>query len=61
MLNSDVDGTLEAILNVLETYNSEEVELDLVKIEVGAPSESDIELAKDLGRKFFSRKLTSNW
>uniref|UniRef100_A0A915Q2J6 Tr-type G domain-containing protein n=1 Tax=Setaria digitata TaxID=48799 RepID=A0A915Q2J6_9BILA len=49
MLNSDVDGTLEAILNVLDSYKSDEVELDLVKFGVGPPSESDIELAKDLG------------
>ncbi|VDO47177.1 unnamed protein product [Onchocerca flexuosa] len=49
MLNTDVDGTLEAILNVFDTYNSEEVELDLVKFDVGPPSESDIKLAKDLG------------
>ncbi|VDN05484.1 unnamed protein product [Thelazia callipaeda] len=48
MLNSDVDGTLEAILNVLDSYNSEQVELDIVKFNVGPPSESDIELAKDL-------------
>ncbi|VDN17768.1 unnamed protein product [Gongylonema pulchrum] len=49
MLNSDVDGTLEAILNILDTYDSKEVELELVKFDVGPPSESDIELAKDLG------------
>lgn len=49
MLNTDVDGTLEAILNVFDTYKSEEVELDLVKFDVGPPSESDIILAKDLG------------
>ncbi|KAM3716428.1 Translation initiation factor IF-2 [Dirofilaria immitis] len=49
MLNTDVDGTLEAILNVLDTYKSEEVELDIVKFDVGPPSESDIKLAKDLG------------
>ncbi|VBB26746.1 unnamed protein product [Acanthocheilonema viteae] len=48
MLNADVDGTLEAILNVFDTYKSEEVELDLVKFDVGPPSESDIKLAKDL-------------
>lgn len=49
MLNADVDGTLEAILNVFDTYNSGEVELDLVKFDVGPPSESDVKLAKDLG------------
>uniref|UniRef100_A0A0R3RVT8 Tr-type G domain-containing protein n=1 Tax=Elaeophora elaphi TaxID=1147741 RepID=A0A0R3RVT8_9BILA len=49
MLNTDVDGTLEAILNVFDTYKSEEVELDLVKFDVGPPSESDVMLAKDLG------------
>ncbi|VIO99051.1 Elongation factor Tu GTP binding domain containing protein [Brugia malayi] len=49
MLNTDVDGTLEAILNVFDTYKSEEVELDLVKFDVGPPSESDVKLAKDLG------------
>ncbi|CAG9531003.1 unnamed protein product [Cercopithifilaria johnstoni] len=49
MLNADVDGTLEAILNVFDTYKSDEVELDLVKFGVGPPSESDVLLAKDLG------------
>lgn len=53
MLNTDVDGTLEAILNIFDTYKSEEVELDLVKFDVGSPSENDIMLAKDLGSIYF--------
>lgn len=59
MLHSDVDGTLEAILNVLETYNSTKVDLELVKFDVGLPNESDIELAKDLGGKCSVKSLAS--
>ncbi|CEF65134.1 Translation initiation factor IF-2, mitochondrial [Strongyloides ratti] len=45
MLRSDVDGTLEAILNVIDTYNSDKCELNLVDFGVGPPIENHIELA----------------
>ncbi|KAI6243637.1 Tr-type G domain-containing protein [Aphelenchoides fujianensis] len=41
ILRTDVDGTLEAIQNVLDTYNCPEVDLQLVDAAVGAPIEGD--------------------
>ncbi|KAK9701165.1 Elongation factor Tu GTP binding domain [Popillia japonica] len=46
IVKCDVDGTLEAVLNILDTYNEPGCELDLVHYNVGAITESDIELAK---------------
>jgi translation initiation factor IF-2 len=42
----DVDGSVEAILDVLETYGGNTVcKLDLVHYGVGNVSETDVELA----------------
>ena len=41
----DVDGSLEAILDILETYNSPQCQLHLLNYGVGNISESDIEMA----------------
>ena len=47
ILKTDVNGSLEAILNVLETYNAHDrVILDLVHFEVGQIKKSDIEMAE---------------
>uniref|UniRef100_A0A0K0G3T5 Translation initiation factor IF-2, mitochondrial (inferred by orthology to a human protein) n=1 Tax=Strongyloides venezuelensis TaxID=75913 RepID=A0A0K0G3T5_STRVS len=47
IIRSDVDGTLEAILNVIDTYNSDKVGLNLVNFSVGPPTDKDIELATE--------------
>lgn len=49
MIHSDVDGTLEALLKVLETYASKKVDLQLVDFSVGPPCEKDVELAAGTG------------
>lgn len=46
-IRTDVEGTLEAILEILSTYKSEQCKLQLVDFEVGPPTEKDIELAKE--------------
>ncbi|RZC40071.1 translation initiation factor IF-2, mitochondrial, partial [Asbolus verrucosus] len=46
IVKSDVDGTLEALLNTLDTYNLPECKMDLVHYGVGSISENDVELAK---------------
>lgn len=45
ILKTDVDGTLEAILETLTTYNSTECEMDIINFGVGAVTENDVELA----------------
>lgn len=42
----DVDGSLEAILDTLDTYNSKKCRLDLIHYGVGSITESDVELAE---------------
>ena len=45
ILRGDVDGSLEAILNVFESYQDERCKLDVVNFGVGPPTESDLDLA----------------
>ena len=47
VIKTDVDGSLEAILNCLSTYDEEEVKLDIVTSSVGAITETDLRLAQD--------------
>jgi translation initiation factor IF-2 len=47
ILRTDVDGTLEAIQNVLDTYDFAEVELQIVDAAVGAPYEELIDVAAE--------------
>lgn len=51
MIFSDVDGTLEVLLNVIDSYSSPEVDLQLVDFGVGAPNENDLEIASELNGK----------
>lgn len=47
IIKGDVDGSLEAILNIMDTYDaSHECELELVHFGVGDISENDVNLAE---------------
>lgn len=46
IVKADVDGTLEAILDVLDTYDSQACKMDLVHYGVGDVTENDLELAE---------------
>jgi len=46
ILKGDVDGSVEAILDVLDSYSSEQCRLDLVHYGVGTVTENDIKLAE---------------
>ncbi|CAB3397730.1 unnamed protein product [Caenorhabditis bovis] len=54
LLRTDVEGTLEAILEILNTYSSEKCKLQLVDFEVGPPTEKDIEMAKETGASIYT-------
>lgn len=45
VLKGDVDGSIEAILDVLETYHSEECDLDIISYGVGTVTPNDITMA----------------
>ncbi|XP_050305468.1 translation initiation factor IF-2, mitochondrial [Anthonomus grandis grandis] len=45
IVKADVDGTLEAILETLDTYESDECRLDIVHYGVGPITRNDIEMA----------------
>ncbi|GMR59319.1 hypothetical protein PMAYCL1PPCAC_29514, partial [Pristionchus mayeri] len=49
LLRTDVEGSLEAILDVLSTYSSPRCSLQLVDFGVGAPTEKEIEMAATAG------------
>ncbi|CAI5452641.1 unnamed protein product [Caenorhabditis angaria] len=57
ILRTDVEGTLEAILEILSTYKSEMCSLQIVDFEVGSPTEKDIELAKETGATIYAFNL----
>nr|XP_023020431.1 translation initiation factor IF-2, mitochondrial isoform X1 [Leptinotarsa decemlineata] len=46
ILKADVDGTLEAILDAVDTYESADCKMELVHYGVGSITETDIELAE---------------
>ncbi|XP_050685340.1 translation initiation factor IF-2, mitochondrial-like [Leptidea sinapis] len=46
LVRGDVDGSVEAILDILETYDDERVKLDLVHFGVGAVTPNDVEIAE---------------
>lgn len=46
ILAADVEGSLEALLDVIASYNSQLCRLDVVNFDVGAVSKSDIALAE---------------
>ncbi|XP_071054403.1 translation initiation factor IF-2, mitochondrial [Onthophagus taurus] len=59
ILKCDVNGTLEAILNVLSTYESQECPLDIVHFAVGPITESDVELAKAFNAVIYTFNVTN--
>jgi len=46
IIKGDVDGSIEAILSCLETYQEDDVKLDVVDFGVGEVSESDLSMAE---------------
>ena len=46
VVKGDVDGSVEAILACLDTYQSTEVKLDIVNFGVGEVAENDITMAE---------------
>ncbi|CAJ0570320.1 unnamed protein product, partial [Mesorhabditis spiculigera] len=58
ILRTDVEGTLEAILDVINTYSSEKCDFQLVDFGVGAPTEKELELAKDTNAIIYNFNLT---
>lgn len=47
ILRTDVDGTLEAIQNVLDTYDFDEVDLQIIDAAVGPPFEELVDVAAE--------------
>lgn len=58
IIKGDVDGSVEAIIDTLDTYNSDLCEMDLVHFAVGTVTESDIELAKTFNAVIYAFNLT---
>ena len=53
VVKGDVDGSLEAILDVLSTYDSKQCRLDIIHYGVGAVTESDVNLAEPFKGVFY--------
>ncbi|XP_076464349.1 translation initiation factor IF-2, mitochondrial-like [Babylonia areolata] len=54
VLKGDVDGSVEAILDTLDSYDSKQCRLDLVHYGVGNVTESDVELAEAFDGEIFA-------
>ncbi|KAF7266698.1 hypothetical protein GWI33_019990 [Rhynchophorus ferrugineus] len=54
IVRADVDGTLEAILETLDTYESDECTLDIVNYGVGPITQNDVDLAKTFNCVIFA-------
>ncbi len=61
IIKTDVNGSMEAILDVLDTYNAhDKVDLDLIHFEVGQVKQSDIEIATTFGATIYCFNLPSS-
>jgi len=61
IVKADVDGSLEAILNVLDTYPTEnDVKINLIHFEVGPLKKSDLELAETFDGIVYCFNLAPN-
>lgn len=49
----DVDGSVEAILDILETYDSSQCQLNLLSYGVGIVTEQDVEMAAIFKGNFY--------
>lgn len=58
ILKSDVQGSIEAIIDALDKIKSEKVALDIIDYSVGKVTESDIMLASSSGAKIFMFRTT---
>lgn len=62
IIKTDVDGSLEAILNVLETYpnTTNEVKINIIHFEVGPLKKSDLDLAETFDALVYCFNLPPN-
>ena len=55
-LTGDVDGSVEAILDTLDSYMSEQCTLHILQYGVGAVTEQDVDMAANFGGRFWPFK-----
>ncbi|XP_059138650.1 translation initiation factor IF-2, mitochondrial-like [Physella acuta] len=58
VLKGDVDGSVDAILDVLDTFHSKKCQLDIIHFGVGNVTESDIEMAASFEGEIYAFNVT---
>ncbi|XP_077574640.1 translation initiation factor IF-2, mitochondrial isoform X2 [Stigmatopora nigra] len=61
VVKADVDGSLEAIMNILETYDAhDQCQLDVVHVGVGDVSENDVGMAQAFGGAVYGFNVSAS-
>ncbi|XP_077460913.1 translation initiation factor IF-2, mitochondrial isoform X2 [Stigmatopora argus] len=61
VVKADVDGSLEAIMNILETYDAhDQCQLDVVHVGVGDISENDVSMAQAFGGAVYGFNVSAS-
>ncbi|XP_057699162.1 translation initiation factor IF-2, mitochondrial [Corythoichthys intestinalis] len=61
VVKADVDGSLEAIVNILDTYDAEnQCQLDVVHVGVGDISETDVNMAQTFGGSVYGFNVSAS-
>lgn len=61
IIKGDVDGTLEAILNILDSYDAQQqCDLEVVHFGIGDITENDVNMAKTFGGSIYGFNVTAS-
>nr|XP_024658507.1 translation initiation factor IF-2, mitochondrial isoform X2 [Maylandia zebra] len=60
IIKGDVDGSVEAILNILDSYDAQQCELEVVHFGIGDISENDVNMAEMFGGSIYGFNVAAS-